>query len=196
MFSEPSILVDPKSKSRKTNIPMAWRSALSSVLLCVSVLFSGCHEVNDDRIPQMPVNIDLSDPGLWNTFGVSGFGISRNFIKDAVPTSPAGFHYSADSRTGFGGVLLIGGMDPYSAQTSAVLAYDLACPVERQPDVRVYIDAAAGYIAVCPVCGSHYDVTMAGGAPLSGPAAAKKRNYGLKRYQCLPTQSGGYMIAP
>lgn len=160
-------------------------------MLCV--LLSGCHEVDDDRIPQMPVNINLGDQGVWNAFGVSGFGISRNFISNITPTQPQGFHYTADSRTGFGGVLLIGGMDPYSAQTSAVLAYDLSCPVERQPDVRVYVDQET-YVAVCPACGSRYDVAMAGGAPLSGPAAAKKRNYGLKRYQCLGTQYGGYLI--
>ncbi len=157
------------------------------------MIMNSCHEVDDDRIPQMPVNINLGDAGIWNVYGVSGFGLSRNFIMGVSPSQPEGFHYSADSRTGYGGVLLIGGMDPYSAQTSAVLAYDLSCPVERQPDVRVYIDEDT-YQAVCPECGSHYDVTMAGGAPVSGPAAAKKTNYGLKRYQCFGTQYGGYLI--
>lgn len=172
---------------------MAWLAAMSSALLCMAAVCQGCHEVDDDRIPQMPVNIDLGDPGLWNAFGVSGFGLSRDFIKETVPTSPAGFHYTADTRTGFGGVLLIGGMDPYNVSTSAVLSYDLSCPVEREPTVRVYVEPET-YVAVCPVCGSRYDVTMAGGAPLSGPAAAKKRKYGLKRYQCLPTPMGGYRI--
>lgn len=161
-------------------------------MICISL--GGCHEVDDDRIPQMPVLINLSDRGLWDTYGVSGFGNSRNFIMGVSPTQPAGFHYSADSRTGFGGILLISGMDPYSAQTSAILAYDLSCPVEREPNVRVYIDAD-NFVAVCPQCGSRYDVTMAGGAPLSGPAAQKKRNYGLKRYQCMGTQYGGYIIS-
>lgn len=162
-----------------------------AAMLCLTL--TACHEVDDDRIPQMPVSVNLSDPGIWNTYGVSGFGVFRNFIMGENPAQPSGFPYTADSRTGFGGVLLIGGMDPYTAQTSAILAYDLSCPVERQPDIRVYIDGET-FVAVCPQCGSHYDVTMAGGAPVSGPAASKKRNYGLKRYQCLGTQYGGYII--
>lgn len=166
---------------------------LFPILALLGASVCGCHEVDDDRIPLMPVNINMSDPGMWNTYGVSGFGISRDFIKDASTVVPSDFPYTADSRTGFGGVLLIGGMDPYSAQTSAVLAYDLSCPVERQPGIRVYVDPVT-YVAVCPICGSHYDVTMAGGAPLSGPAASKKKNYGLKRYRCLGTQYGGYLI--
>ncbi len=163
-------------------------------LLAVTAVAGGCHEVNDDRIPSMPVNINLGDPGVWATYGVSGFGLSRNFIMQTVPTSPAGFPYSADSRTGYGGVLLIGGMDPFSADTNVVLAYDLSCPVERKPEIRVHIEGDT-YQAVCAVCGSHYDVTMAGGAPLSGPAAQKGKQYGLRRYRCLPTGFGGYIIS-
>ncbi len=89
-------------------------------MLCIAIslvgtmIMNSCHEVDDDRIPQMPVNINLGDAGIWNVYGVSGFGLSRNFIMGVSPSQPEGFHYSADSRTGYGGVLLIGGMDPYS----------------------------------------------------------------------------------
>lgn len=153
----------------------------------------GCHEVDDDRIPNMPVNISLADAGMWNTYGVAGFGMSRDFILGTTPPRPAGFPYTVDSRTGFGGVLLVGGMNAFTLDTSVPLAYDLACPVERDPEIRVAVSADT-YEAVCPVCHSRYDVTMGAGAPLSGPAAAKKLRYSLRRYQCYPTQYGGYVV--
>lgn len=164
-----------------------------AALCLLFISLSSCHEVRDDRIPQMPVNIALTDVGLWNTYGVTGYGLYRCFSLQASPTEPAGFPWLADSRTGFAGVLLIGGMDPYSGQTNAPLAYDLACPVERRQDVRVYVSDDT-FEAICPVCGSHYDVCMAGGAPVSGPAAAKNHRYALKRYKCIGSPEGGYLI--
>lgn len=138
----------------------------------------------------MAVNISLSDAGVWNTYGVAGFGSNRNFI---YPNQPQGFTYKPGSATGFGGVLLIEGMDPRNDLGTYPLAYDLACPVERQPDIRVKI-ISTDYVAVCPECGSVYDVTMAGGAPISGEAATGKYKYGLKTYSVLPTGYGGYLI--
>lgn len=159
---------------------------LSAIALLSS---AGCDSIDDNRIPTYPVKINLADAGLWNTYGVSGFGIYKYFIKDE--RKPAGFRWVEDSYSGFGGVLLIGGMDNFTTETNVPLAYDLACPVERKQNIRVAIDPE-NFEAVCPQCGSHYDVTMAGGAPLSGPAAKEK--YGLRRYNCMATSSGGYYI--
>ena len=47
-------------------------------------------------------------------------------------------------------------------------------------------------VAVCPECGSRYNVMTGGGAPVYGKA--RSLNYGLTRYQCLRSESGGYMI--
>lgn len=164
--------------------------------ICVTaaaIVISGCQTVDSDNIPAAPVNIILADAGTWNTYGVSGFGSSRRFILATGVREPSGFPYSLTSATGFGGVLLINGMDPFTATTDTPLAYDLACPVERKSDVRVEVETGL-YEAVCPQCGSHYDVTMGGGAPLSGPAASGSTKYGLRRYRCLPSGSGGYII--
>ena len=159
---------------------------LAAFALTLSLV--SCREIDDDRIPSMAVNINLSDPGLWNTYGVAGYGLSRCFIKQLG--QPEGFRYLERTQTGFGGVLLIGGMDPYTTETNVPLAYDLACPVERNANIRVRIDPGS-FEAICPECGSKYDVTMAGGAPLSGPAAADK--YGMRMYHCIPNGMG-YMI--
>lgn len=162
-----------------------------AALAGVAAMAGGCNSVVDDRIPAVPVTINLSDAGRWNTYGVSGFGIYRYFIRPLH--EPSNFPYTDQTYTGFGGVLLIGGMDPFTADTQVPLAYDLACPVECRTDVRVRIDENK-YEAVCDVCGSRYDVTMAGGSPVSGPAADGNNKYGLQRYRCEPTALGGYII--
>lgn len=164
---------------------------LSIVASALLLLTTGCKGVDDDRIPNVPVQINLGDMGLWNTYGVSGIGQYRYFILGYGLREPAGYPYSAGSVTGYGGVLLIGGMNPLTTETNVPLAYDLACPVERDPQVRVVIDSQS-LEAVCPQCGSHYDVIMAGGSPLSGPAL--ERRFGLRRYNCLPSPGGGYII--
>ena len=165
---------------------------------CLLIIFSlgiaGCQTVDNERIPNMAVNISLSDAGLWNTYGVSGFGSNRNFIyKPGGISVPSGFPYKYGSATGFGGVLLIEGIDPFSTITAAPLAYDLACPVERKADIRVHIDMDT-YVAVCDECHSTYDVTMQGGAPISGVAATGKYKYALKSYHVVPAGNGGYYI--
>ena len=142
----------------------------------------------------MAVNISLADAGLWNTYGVSGFGSSRNFIYNASGSSqPSGFAYKYGSATGFGGVLLIEGIDAFNPAYAAPLAYDLACPVERKASIRVHIDKQT-YVAVCNECNSTYDVTMGNGAPLSGVAASGKYKYALRQYSVIASGNGGYFI--
>lgn len=170
---------------------MSWRLWKYFALSLTVLLAVGCTKVDDERIPSMPVNINLADAGLWNVYGVSGFGISRRFVRELG--EPAGFSYNQNTYTGYGGVLLIGGMDPFDPSSDAPLAYDLACPVECRRDVRIYIDQKS-LEAVCPECGSHYDVVMSGGTAVSGPAYSHSPRYGLTRYQCLAAQLGGYII--
>lgn len=160
------------------------------ISLVVLVAFQSCNSIDDDRIPNMPVNIALADPGVWNTYGVSGFGSHRDFI---LSKEPAGFPWKSNSATGFGGVLLIEGVDPYSAVTAAPLAFDLSCPVERSPNVRVHVENET-YMAVCPQCNSVYNVTTAGGSPISGEAAEGKYKYRLRMYKVIPSGTGGYYI--
>ena len=155
------------------------------------IAMTACSSVDDDRIPNMAVNINLADAGMWNTYGVSGTGLHRDFIKEL--RQPAGFPYTDQTATGFGGVLLIGGMNPFTAEPNVPLAYDLSCPVECSPTVRVAIDSS-NLEAICHVCGSHYDVIMAGGSPTAGPALTGSHKYSLRRYTCRAGQLGGYTI--
>ncbi len=157
------------------------------------LILAGCDSVDENRIPAYAVSINLAGAGMWNSYGVAGFGSHRNFIKTTSLREPANFPYSATSATGFGGVLLINGMDVFTTEADVPLAYDLSCPVEAKSDVRVRIEGDE-YDAVCPVCGSRYDVVTGGGGPLSGPAAQGDRKYALRRYRCLPATDGGYLI--
>lgn len=152
---------------------------------------TSCETTDDDRIPAYPVQIMLNNPGLWDTYGVAAYGQNRSFIRQTG--TPSDFHFLESTYTGFGGVLLIMGMNPFSAGDVIPLAYDLACPVECKEYIRVYVDPET-LDAVCPQCGSRYDVTMSGGAPLSGPALYGNVKYALQRYGAYPS-GGGYVIA-
>jgi nitrite reductase/ring-hydroxylating ferredoxin subunit len=74
---------------------------------------------------------------------------------------------------GFGGVLVVHNMfDEYRA-------FDLACPYEAKQNVLIEVDNEVLY-AVCPVCGTKYDVGTGNGAP-SGPGRHYLRIYNVVR---------------
>ncbi|MCM1517306.1 MAG: hypothetical protein NC117_01515 [Pseudoflavonifractor sp.] len=154
-------------------------SAATALLTATS-----CESIDDERIPPVSVRIDLSNIGLWHTYGVPGALDHREFIRNATPPVPIDFPYTALTYTGFGGILLVGDI------SGAPVAYDLACPVECKADIRIRVDAAASD-AYCPVCGSHYDIFSNRGYPTSGPAA--KDRYGLQVYHVTP-KDDGYII--
>ncbi len=161
-----------------------------AILLAMTFALYSCDNVDTNRIPAYKVQINLNNAGLWNTYGVGGYGQYRLFIRDL--RLPSNYSYTETTYTGFGGVLLTMGMDPFGQGEVIPLAYDLACPVECTANVRVYVDENT-LEAVCPTCGSHYNIMMSGGAPISGPAATESVKYGLQRYSCV-ANNGGYII--
>lgn len=162
----------------------------ATLLFALACNLTNCDEVDSERIPAYRVQIALNSPGLWDTFGVGGYGMYREFIVET--RTPSNFPFTETTFTGYGGVLLIMAMDPFGGGDMLPLAYDLSCPVECKPYIRVYVDQNS-LEAVCPVCGSHYDILMSGGAPLAGPAYTGSVKYGLQRYRCLPS-NGGFVI--
>lgn len=169
---------------------MRAKGIIASVLGVVLTLLGGCDKVDDNRIPSVPVNISLASHDLWNTYGVSGYGQWRSFIREL--RQPSGFTYTDRSATGYGGVLLIVATNPFDHAVGP-MAYDLSCPVECRPDIRVSVHSDGLVpVAICPVCASHYDIMERGGAGTSG--AALGDNVGLRRYECRPSGYGGYVI--
>lgn len=138
--------------------------------------------IQDEQIKPYPVYLTFSQ-AEWLTFGVISIGNHRYFNKSQ--SLPANFIYKENFATGFGGILLVGGVggEPY--------AYDASCPNEGDALVVVSIDRNS-FEAVCPKCNSHFEVINGTGVPVSGPAYEK--HYALKHYKSIKNSVGGYTI--
>ncbi|MBQ9556372.1 MAG: hypothetical protein IJV05_09115 [Muribaculaceae bacterium] len=154
----------------------------SLLLLLVLAVAASCDHIDNKAVPGFAVRIDLGNYALWNTYGVNGMGDYRIFNREKG--LPANFPYNINTYTGYGGVLLMMGID-------APLAYDLACPVEQSQNITLSINAD-NYEAVCPSCGSHFNPLTGMGGPVSGVAINNK--LGMRVYRVTPT-GGGYMIS-
>ena len=159
---------------------------LNKIFLALSVLLllvmaSACDRIDNKTVPNFGVRIDLGSYALWNTYGVSGVGDYRIFNRDK--RLPSNFPYNVNTFTGYGGVLLMMGID-------MPLAYDLSCPVEVSQDIVLSINAE-NFEAVCPRCGSRFDPLMCAGAPVSGVAINNK--VGMRQYRVMAS-NGGYII--
>ena len=157
---------------------------MKKILYCfalLATLLAGCDTVDDDRIPPIPAYLNFGNAGLWNTYGVSGYGQFRYF--DRSSNIPGNYQYKVNDYTGYGGVLLIYGID-------GPMAYDRACPVEATKKALLTIDTDT-YEAVCNTCGSRFNVCEAGGRPIYGKAHELK--YGLRRFYVIPS-ADGYII--
>lgn len=157
------------------------------LLLALAMVLAACEKVKRE-VPTSMVQINLTGHAMWNTYGVSGIGDYRIFNR--AKKLPANFPYNMNTYTGFGGVLLIVGLDAASGNYEP-LAFDAACPVENSPEVSVSIDAS-NFDAVCPQCKSRFNVLTGSGGPLSGMAFTNR--YRLTPYKAHPSQMGGYTI--
>ena len=153
------------------------------ILVAVLVLMTAgaCDHINNKAVPSFGVRIDLGNYAMWNTYGVSGVGDFRIFNREK--RIPSNFPYNVNTYTGYGGVLLMMGID-------GPMAYDLACPVEISPDVVLSV-SADDFQAVCPRCKSHFDPLSGAGGPVSGVAINNK--VGMRQYRVWPS-NGGYVI--
>lgn len=162
------------------------RSVTTFVMtVLLTVALTGCHHIDNKRLPVVPVNVVFSNAGMWTLYGVEGAMNYRYFIKTSKERVPADFPYPVSASTGFGGILLV------SDYNGMPVAYDLSCPVECRMDVRVHIDNDTHY-AVCDKCGSAYSVFESYGHPVSGPAA--ERGYGLQIYSVVPGTTDYFVI--
>ena len=156
---------------------------LTAIAAFVAIIAPGCHTIDDDRIPVMPVNIVFYTVADWNIYGVSGALDYKYFIRDL--RQPSNFPYTAQTFTGFGGILLL------TDVMGNAQAYDLSCPVEANKNIRVEIDDEM--LAHCPKCGSTYNVFSLQGHPVGGRAA--ELGYGMRRYHVGQGSDGvSYMV--
>lgn len=155
-------------------------TALTALFLLV--MASACDHIDNKSVPRFTVRIDLGNAALWNTYGVTGMGDYRIF--DRAKNIPSNFPYNVNTYTGYGGVLLMMGIE-------VPMAYDLSCPVEVSQDVILSIDNK-NFEAVCPRCQSHFNPLTGMGGPVSGVAINSK--VGMRQYRVIPS-GYGYVIA-
>lgn len=121
-----------------------------------------CTKTEHSYFPSYPVYLELDL--TFEDKDLNGVMAYKEYIRGKTSG------LAATERTGLGGILVYHSVDGYHA-------YDLACPYETQVSVRVKMDEDAIY-AVCPKCGSKYNVYEASGNRVEGPATR-----GLKPYQ-------------
>lgn len=161
---------------------------LLAIIIVAAAGAVACTSIDDNRTPAYQVNIKLNSVGLWNTYGVHGMGEYKIF--SIMKKMPSNFPFTANTYTGFAGVLLLMGYDFTTQTYNSPVAYEIACPVENRREVTVNYNPDT-FEAVCPQCGTHYNVLEGGGAAVSG--IGYDRHYGLSRYRVTP-DNGGYMI--
>lgn len=152
------------------------------MIATIALLCSACDHIDNKAVPRFTVRIDLGSYALWNTYGVNGVGEYRIFNREK--NIPANFPYNINTYTGYGGVLLMMGIN-------GPLAYDLSCPVEVSQNITLSIDAN-NFEAVCPSCKSHFNPLTGAGGPTSGVAINNK--LGMRQYRVTPS-NGGYIIS-
>lgn len=152
------------------------RLAGLTLSILITLISTGCHSVDDERIPYCEVRLTFTTIGDWHKYGVGGAGESKRFILANNLRQPIDFPFSVMDRTGYGGLLL--SMDALGN----VIVYDLACPYEVRPSIRIRVPEGETY-AECPECGSTYDIYTNYGHPLSGPSA--QHGYALQRYNAI-----------
>ena len=157
-------------------------SAIAALALMLLTLCTSCDTIDSKTIPNFTVRIDLGNFALWNTYGVNGMGDYRIFSREK--NLPANFPYNVNTYTGFGGILLMMGLEE-------PMAYDLACPVEISQKITLSINAD-NFEAVCPRCGSRYNPLTGDGGPVAGVAINNK--VGMRKYRVTPS-NGGYYIS-
>jgi nitrite reductase/ring-hydroxylating ferredoxin subunit len=101
----------------------------------------------------------------------------RNPLSYKVFTAPR----VQTDRVGYGGLLIVSGF------SGEIFAFDLACPFERNQNVRV-VPTADG-TAVCPVCKSVFDTSFGLGTVRSGVARVP-----LQRYVVRQQNEGVFLI--
>ncbi|MDR1407728.1 MAG: (2Fe-2S)-binding protein [Tannerella sp.] len=116
-------------------------------LLILSLLAFACGEV-ENPVPNYPVYLDLD----------------LTFEDKALRDVPSSKTYTLKNininteRVGFGGVLVV------HASDGLFYAFDMACPYEASRSAIIEADANTLY-AVCPKCGTKYDIGFGSGAP-------------------------------
>lgn len=133
----------------------------SLILLLAAISFASCESNYVSSIPDYPVYMELNLASTYPNFRDN----PNQYLVFKQPVN-------ANERVGYGGLLiyckLIPDDKPYSA-------FDLACPYEVDHTIKVVPNDMGQ--AVCPECGTIYDISAGIGNPTEGPAKETLRRY-------------------
>jgi hypothetical protein len=146
--------------------------SLITLVLFAIISLEACEEEIFSPVPYAPVRLSLDlrfeDSELNNVWATKAFTSGK----------------LAADRLGFGGILVIHGV---GVDGINLFAYDLACPVEVNREVKVVADDIGN--AVCPKCKAVYNIANGSGAPVSGS------KYFLKSYRVSSQGDSRYLIS-
>jgi nitrite reductase/ring-hydroxylating ferredoxin subunit len=134
------------------------------ITLIFAITISSCNKKND-VIPDVYVDftLDLSDPEFVDLNGLGGSD-TINYRTNNWGRKSAGYDYN--------GIIVTSGLDEF-------YAYDRTCPHDyavNNLSVQVRLDKVNFAKAVCPKCGSVYEL-MSYGTPSSGVSRYPLKNY-------------------
>jgi len=151
-----------------------------SFYLLVWMLSSCVTEPSSSSIPYAWVSfeIDVSTGGVHSSLRRDMLG---NMLIFSV-SNPSILSSSSNAGYGFGGVIVVRGMD------NELYAFDATCPHEHTSDVVL---ASDGYFVVCPLCKTSYDVASGWGMPNTSSGPGKER---LKKYSVYKISENRYRV--
>ncbi len=139
------------------------KKRLFPLLLALLACFA-CTEKVEVRIPSRQVYLELDL--TYNDKALNTLYASKIYTPSNID--------QANEHTGFGGVLVFHG------DNDVFYAFDAACPHEAQANVTVVVEEG-GIDAVCPKCGSRYELLYGLGNPVSGPSEFYLQRYPVSR---------------
>ncbi len=131
------------------------------ILSILAISITSCIDNVISSIPDYPVSLQLNLITTYPTFRNS----TDQFLVFKKPV------YVTD-RVGYGGILVNTGFD------GVYYAFDLSCPFEAKQDILVVPNLNGQ--AICPGCGSVFNIGYGNGDPISG-----KAKQALKRYKAI-----------
>lgn len=130
----------------------------SCIKPAMAMLISLCLACNDsDRSPIPSTRVNFAIDLNFQDADLNSPLATKSFIAPRIGNDESGF--------GFGGVLVINGINPNGGLLN-LFAYDLACPVEVSPKVTVVPDDIGK--ATCSKCGAVFNIATGTGMPEKG----------------------------
>lgn len=139
---------------------------MKRVIVCLIFFFAlSCSKSIEQSLPLYPVNLTINLDYEWRLKASQAYKI---FNKSNT-------QYQYNAQTGMGGILIYNGFDN-NGGAHRYYAFDAACPYESQSNVIVEVDSD-GLHAICPKCGSKYELLYGLGNPIEGPSTKYLQHY-------------------